>query len=168
MRFTEIDIPEELAKEKGLSSISMNRLGNVVLISGQKGSGKTRLLEKIKEQVPQIPPKSVIKRQNISLQTHEDNLVNSRKQLSDLNNQIKAHESKGEIPPPRTVRMRDQMLNNIDSYQNALQETNRILQWNILNVDNYEEKYSVVSYVPKELKLDDSAQKNPTQILSFA
>ena len=45
MRIKDIKIPETLSKELGLSKIEMKNLGPVVIIAGQNGSGKSRLLK---------------------------------------------------------------------------------------------------------------------------
>lgn len=58
MKITSINIPEsdKVSKlyDNGLGRIQLNRLGNVVILAGKNGSGKTRILNKIKNIVTRI------------------------------------------------------------------------------------------------------------------
>lgn len=47
MKITKIDIPKTENPNDGLEPIKMDKLGKLVLIAGQNGSGKTRILNKI-------------------------------------------------------------------------------------------------------------------------
>jgi ABC-type Na+ transport system ATPase subunit NatA len=47
MRITKIDIPKSVDSRDGLEDIKMDKLGQIVLIAGKNGSGKTRILNKI-------------------------------------------------------------------------------------------------------------------------
>jgi predicted ATP-binding protein involved in virulence len=47
MRIKKIDIPKSVDNNDGLEDIKMDKLGNIVLIAGKNGSGKTRILNKI-------------------------------------------------------------------------------------------------------------------------
>ena len=46
MKITKINMPDD--ETTGLKNITMSQLGQLVLITGKNGSGKTRLFEKIK------------------------------------------------------------------------------------------------------------------------
>jgi len=49
MRFKNIHIDKNISKAKGISEINLNRLGNVVALVGKNGSGKTRILDLLEE-----------------------------------------------------------------------------------------------------------------------
>ncbi len=49
MRVTWLDIPKEAAIENGLEPVRMRQLGQVVVLAGPNGSGKTRLMAKLRE-----------------------------------------------------------------------------------------------------------------------
>jgi ABC-type cobalamin/Fe3+-siderophores transport system ATPase subunit/SAM-dependent methyltransferase len=167
VKFTEINIPEELAKQKGLRPITMNRLGNVVLIAGQNGSGKTRLLNLIIEQTNKIPRKSNIDYSNTQLNTYKEPLDEEKKHLITLNKQIKKDESEVKTTLEKT-KEKEQIKINIKGWEKIIQDNKEILQWDILKVDEYKELYPVVSYVPKKIELDDSAKKNISEISQLA
>ena len=54
MRITKITIPNELTSEKGIREISEERLGSVVALVGKNGSGKTRILDLLEENIRKI------------------------------------------------------------------------------------------------------------------
>ena len=168
MKIIELNIPKEIAEEKGLSPISMSRLGNVVLIAGKNGSGKTRLLELIKEQTNNIPKESQIKQYKQELQRFEGGLDSYNKQLNTLDTQIKELETNGQEIPSTTQKEKESTINDINFCQQQIQAIEIALKWNVLKLDSYQEKYSLLNYVPKKLELDDSAEKNPAQISASA
>jgi len=47
MRITKVDIPITPEPKDGLEHIKMEKLGNVILIAGKNGAGKTRILTKV-------------------------------------------------------------------------------------------------------------------------
>lgn len=49
MRFINIFIPEDISKTRGIQEVKLNRLSNVVALVGKNGSGKSRILDLIEE-----------------------------------------------------------------------------------------------------------------------
>lgn len=168
MKITALNIPEEITKEKGLLPITMSRLGNVVLIAGKNGSGKTRLLELIKEQSKHLPKASTIEQNKQNIFSWEEAIKGQRPKLQDYEKQIKELTLSGKEIPNHINRQLKQVQANIDNLINVIKTAEQSLNWDIISLDNYSENYSFVDYVPKELKLVDSAQKNPQQISSSA
>lgn len=164
MKITEINISEGLAKNKGLKPIKMTKLGNVVLIAGQNGSGKTRLLQTIIDQANYIPKKSVINQFRNLLSLNEANLSRAIVTANKFEQQIQSITPDNQEKLNDLISNRDQTLQNIQSFKDGIVNSKRILEWDILKVDDYQENYTVVEYVPKDLRLIDSASRNPLEI----
>lgn len=49
MKFNNIKIPDEVTQTKGIAEIDIQRLSNVVVLVGKNGSGKSRILRLIEE-----------------------------------------------------------------------------------------------------------------------
>ena len=60
MKINEVNIPKN--NENGLSEIKMIKLENVVCIAGQNGSGKSRLIDAIKNELLIKPKKSALQK----------------------------------------------------------------------------------------------------------
>ena len=167
MKITELNIPEEISKEKGLLPVSMSRLGNVVLIAGKNGSGKTRLLELIKDQSIHIPKASNIEQNKKNIFTWEELLKTNKANLKIYNEQKEELVKNGK-PFDHVDQVIKQASTGIKNLINAINTAEHLFNWNIITLDGYYENYSFINYVPKELKLDDSAKKNSQQISSSA
>ena len=57
MKITKVNIPKDLIKN-GLERVNMDRLGQIVLLAGKNGSGKSRLLNLIASTISSKPRKS--------------------------------------------------------------------------------------------------------------
>lgn len=88
MRITGVNLPKGAVANNGLEQVSMKRLGSVVVLAGPNGSGKTRLLGKLREvcRLPIASPseKAVIKariyglKEKIGKGTRAENEVRER------------------------------------------------------------------------------------------
>ncbi|MBA4318230.1 MAG: hypothetical protein C0412_07500 [Flavobacterium sp.] len=54
VKIVEIDLTEDITKPVGLHRISMKKVGNTILLAGKNGSGKTRLLNIIRQQATNL------------------------------------------------------------------------------------------------------------------
>ena len=59
MRITKINIPKE-SINNGIEPVKMHKLGQVVLLAGKNGAGKTRLLNLIANTIASKPKKNQI------------------------------------------------------------------------------------------------------------
>lgn len=59
MRITKVEIPKDLI-DNGLEHVKMDKLGQIVLLAGKNGSGKTRLLDLIFNEIAKKPKKNDI------------------------------------------------------------------------------------------------------------
>lgn len=55
MKITEVNLTENITHPLGLSQVSMKKIGDMVLLAGKNGSGKTRILNLIKQQASNLP-----------------------------------------------------------------------------------------------------------------
>ncbi len=161
MRFTSLNIPEEFTNKYALAPISMKGLGQVVLLAGKNGSGKTRFFRTLQELINTYPDTATerlvhenITRFGRSLKNYEDQLQNAEEGVdkTDISKDI-------------------QKLNEIERLKNSIIQNNRELgdQERALRIKNAiiiePEKLndSLVSFVPKILDLIDSYTMNPAE-----
>jgi len=164
MKISQLNFTEEIAKDIGLSAIFMHRLGNVVLIAGKNGSGKTRLLKLLKEHSESIPKSSEIEACNENLFHGEIKLTSYKEHLAILlakYEKISERGSKESSDLEMQIKITKKAIFDVEL---SINESKKRLNWDIIVPDSYQDEYSIVRYVPKQLKLEDSAQKNPKQI----
>ena len=140
MRITEFDIPQGAVVDNGLDRITMRRLGSVVVLAGANGSGKTRLLEKIRTLCKARLPLS-------QFQQLEVQLANIRA--------IMLTKKKGDVQSKR--------------YETRIREIETKLgsvQWIKYSVD--ETPVKCLDWVPKHLALQDSNSLSRSFIIRFA
>lgn len=54
MKITEVNLIENITNQIGLKPISMKKIGNMVLLAGKNGSGKTRLLNLVRNHTQNV------------------------------------------------------------------------------------------------------------------
>ncbi len=85
MKFTSIKLPELITKTKGIAEINMQRLSNVVALVGKNGSGKSRILDLIEENVfNTISIPSIIDNTISCLPTEFENLKEASQRYKDI------------------------------------------------------------------------------------
>jgi chromosomal replication initiation ATPase DnaA len=55
MNIIEVNLTKDTAQTVGLQQICMKKMGNTILLAGKNGSGKTRLLNIIRQQATKLP-----------------------------------------------------------------------------------------------------------------
>jgi len=166
MRITKVDIPKTPDSNDGLEHIKMAKLGQIVLIAGKNGSGKTRILNKIistlgskhKKQGVENAKKQ-IENINISLNAYGKALVGLQNQLSktvnqqqidNLNNDIKTH------------------IDAIEKAKREIEARENIINWKLIETSELSENYISVPFVPKQLELKDCNTFQKNQIITAA
>lgn len=54
MKITEVNLIEKITQPLGLKTVSMKKIGNIILLAGKNGSGKTRILDLIRHQASNL------------------------------------------------------------------------------------------------------------------
>jgi ABC-type cobalamin/Fe3+-siderophores transport system ATPase subunit/SAM-dependent methyltransferase len=161
MRITSIDIPKGETKSDGLEKIQMNKLGDVVLITGKNGSGKTRILEKIIETIDEKPT--------------NNNIIFLKNKINVLENKIAGQEKiRSAMNPnsPVTKHNLPQRIQSIKSYiqqmRNEIAEINSLLNWSKITTNELASDYTPVYFVPKNLHLSDNNEFRKNEIINHA
>jgi len=122
MKIIGLDIPENFM-EKGLKQINIDRLGDVVVITGKNGAGKTRLLEIISQGVPAYLMTTVHYANNLEATKHYQTFIENNQDNSD------------EISENNTLNLLKQQKSNDDCFRVDLRQN---------------DKYDVVKFVPNK------------------
>ena len=91
MRITKVNIPKSF-EDNGIEDIKMDRPGKIVLLAGKNGSGKTRLLNKIRN--------ALTRKSELSPRESITNLINKLQQENHLSKENIANttESLNQVP----------------------------------------------------------------------
>ena len=165
MRITEINIPKEKINN-GLESVKMHRLGQVVLLAGKNGAGKTRLLNLIANTIVSKPTTAVLKQNKQNLKGYNDALNDQVIQIENYDKAIKSESN------PDRIKGHEQQITrckaNIVEYKKELIKFKEIEEWKLIETDDIHQKYSVIPFVPKSLTITDCNTFRKSEILSSA
>ena len=183
MKITEVNLIENITIPVGLKPISMKKIGNIVLLAGKNGSGKTRLLDLVRNQTQNIQNEIIQRnsaKNNIDSYLKEiQNLPHQKQQIEEgilkHKEQIKIWEQLIENQPNQKQRIEP----NITSYENYIINLNKQIenqpklkeQWEkeILKFkeqlnnpipiifENNQQNVAVVDFVPNKIELEDWA-----------
>ncbi len=162
MRITKIEIPEEEI-ENGLKKVSMSRLGNMVILAGKNGAGKTRLLKLIEEKIKLKPTVQVVNKLKSDIKIYEGLITQDLETLA----RFKEHLQKN----PDDERVKKQVQDTsarLTTHGNRIDVFNEKLKWDKIQTNEYKDNYAVVHFVPKELSLNDCNNFNKSQVKAFA
>ena len=174
MRITKVNIPKSyrdesiptLIRDNGIEDIKMDRLGQIVLIAGKNGSGKTRLLSKITGALFKKPGRSSVKEQEKKLKQITGEIQSNVQRISDLQDNIKLTTKKSEIDIYQfgiTAAER-----NLQSLNLQRDKRKKITDWNLVETNEVAETYSFVHFVPKSLDLEDSNNLGKNELIMLA
>lgn len=168
MKIEKINIDESITSQLGLKPVQMDRLNHVVLVAGKNGSGKSRLLQLIKEQVQAAPNKKKIEGLNKNIKEYiatitqeEANIKNLTAQLTTVGlNQQQIDSFKNSIKNSTT---------NIDSYKGSVDGWTKELE-RAKSISFFPEKEdnALVDFVPQSLILRDSYTISPQELDNYA
>jgi len=165
VKITEVNIPK--SQSDGLEEIKMSRLGNIVLIAGKNGAGKTRILNKIFKTFETKPKKKEVENCPNNITTKKQTIENCHQQIDMLEKQLNSI--------PASSSQRTNIENNIKNYkttitsfEDAIKIDNEKLMWNFIVTDEQSDNYTMVQFVPKSLVLKDCNTLTKKDLISYA
>jgi energy-coupling factor transporter ATP-binding protein EcfA2 len=186
MKIIEVNLTENITKSVGLKPVSMKRIGNIVLLAGKNGSGKTRILNLIRQEISnsynlileQQSAKDNIKNkqqeidnQVVLKQESEENIKHAELAIQNYKQQI-------EKDPQRKLLL-EQKIKNFEStiqhfkqqienqpkrkeeLENEIKRYKLILETPIPIIhDNQVQNITVIDFVPNKIELEDWAPQS--------
>lgn len=164
MRILEVNIPEESAYN-GLKNIKLQKLGQVVLMTGQNGAGKSRILYRISRQAENTISKKEIDGIKLRIHNEINGIETDRRTVNRFNQQINQSEDEMAI---KTNRAKIQTFKNqIERRNRDIENFNKQLRESpFLTTTNPEDRPSIISFVPKTLELTDPSELSTNNIKS--
>lgn len=164
MRILKVNIPKK--GDDGLEAIEMNKkeLGKVVLLAGKNGAGKSRILQRILEELNIKPTNSQIKICISEKRKMEENLKNIKEGLRSLELELK----KGHINNEYFNKQISSLKPDQKIFEIQLSKINEILGRNTIQTDQNYEYYTAINFVPKEIDLVDYNNYQLGQISKYA
>jgi predicted ATPase/SAM-dependent methyltransferase len=181
MKITEVNLIENITNQIGLKPISMKKIGDMVLLAGKNGSGKTRLLNLVRNHTQNVQ-NDINQRNNAknNLDSYSNQIKNLPRQKQQLEEgivkykeQIKSWEQLIENQPNQKQRIEP----NIKSYESNIINWNKQIEnqpkqkkeWEreILKfeeqlnnpipiiLENNQQNVAVVDFVPNRIELED-------------
>ena len=138
MKIIEVNLLKEITEMVGLRPISMKKIGNTILLAGKNGSGKTRLLNIIRQQTDNLPQFLQQK------QSSKDQIKQAEQQIAQQPQQKQALEQR--------IKQQQEILNTPIP----------------IITDSGEQKVTVVDFVPNKIDLDDWSNQNKQQWMQRA
>lgn len=168
MKIEKINLPESITSQVELKAVKMERLNNVVLIAGKNGSGKSRLLKLIKDQVPDIPNTSKISELNKNIAQYKIHISQEETKIKAIDFEL----TKNTLVQAQIDSLNEQKKN---SERNIIAYNNEIKNWKS-EVDKasyftfFPEKEDnvLVDFVPHSLTLKDSYTISPQELDRYA
>jgi len=148
MRITEVNIPADEAR--GLKEIKMKKLGQIVILAGKNGSGKSRILNKISETIRVKPQDDQIARGPNAIESAKRQIETHNKYIKDLETRLAVNEN----PSLRNDIKKNQSY--IKDLEHEIEKIEKIVSWNEITTDCSKDGYGTVTFVPKSLDLKDS------------
>lgn len=146
MNITNVNLSEKIASTVGLSEVRMSRIGKTVILAGKNGSGKTRLLNLIREHSSNI------------VQFHQKK-SSAKHQIAQFNEIIascsfRINQANQKAPPDlETI---SQLEDAIASYKKSIEEYQNILSSNPpIETDTPNQNLTIIDFVPHDVNLED-------------
>ena len=156
MKITKVNIPKPF-NNNGLEDIKMSRLDKIVLIAGKNGSGKTRLLNKIRQSLEQKPGVSSLNKAREEIAYFEPIIKTYRTKFQNI-----YHQSDGQLLRKMELEQKsDELVSLSEKYQQSL-------DWDLIETDVEAENYPYIDFVPKSLQMDGSGVLSKAEIITLA
>jgi len=166
MRITKINIPKTYRIDFGLDDIKMEKLGQIVILSGKNGSGKTRILNKIFEALHKKPKKTELDNARVALEQETENIEFYNNEIESFKKQLINTKIDREI-----VNLNSKIntyTTHLKNASNNIKLLNDTISWNYIETSEISENYKSVYFVPKVLTLTDSNQFKKHELIRVA
>jgi energy-coupling factor transporter ATP-binding protein EcfA2 len=165
MRITKINIPKS-SIQNGLEAVKMEKLGQVVLLAGRNGSGKTRLLNLISSTIQSKPKASEL----LAAPKQKEIFLSAIKGLQlYVDNYLKIIENTKE---PNVIKANEQQMqfqmHQIEEHKQAITNLENQLAWKLIETDKPYENHSIVPFVPKNLDIKDCNNFRKNEIDNYS
>ncbi|MDH6356243.1 AAA family ATPase [Parabacteroides sp. PF5-9] len=167
MKITKVNIPtvslENGIPNDGLSPIVMNKLGDIVLLVGKNGSGKSRILKKISSTIQKKPIKKEVESSELNIEQLKNNISLYH---NSINNNFKPSLEKATkaTDKQRIKQQIEQSKQSIKESEDKIKRWQLKQHWNFIETDILQDSYKIVYFVPKKLDLKDCNALTPTQL----
>ena len=144
----------------------MDRLGQVVLLAGKNGSGKTRLLNTLLQTIQAKP-----KKQQLDAAIKEIDQLKKAKEGRNIDvlNQARALESASGTEQKAQYENNIRNFNQeIERYSLEIENRVKLLEWDMISTDDIYESYPTIPFVPKDLKLMDHNNYRKSELIQHA
>lgn len=167
MKITKVNIPIE-SINNGLMPVKMHRLGQVVILAGKNGSGKSRLLNLISNTIQVKPTKQVVEQ----IQSQKDDTINA---IAELNSELQMLEKDFRMSPIHNPEAKSisshrisKLKQRIINLEADLKNPRYIITWDLIETDTLANSYPIVPFVPKNLNIRDSNSYRKTDLIQSA
>lgn len=164
MKITKISIPKKFINN-GLESVTMNRLGQIVLLAGKNGSGKSRLLNLISNTISQKPRKHQVEQAEENINVLKNAIILKDNELRVLQERLNELQGANINSIEKQI---EKIKGKLNRYQSELQKSVEIFNWNLIETDTIDENFTIVPFIPKSLELKDSNGFTRNQLKSNA
>lgn len=157
MKITSVNIPAD--ENIGLSTIEMKRLGNLVILAGKNGSGKSRILRKIfDEKFKTILTKDSVANYRRSKKDHEDVVKIENATLDGLKASLQFNNNFGLA---QDIKDKEHY---VQSLSGTIKEIDDLLESDVIMVDEFVSKPSYLKFTPTSTDLRDSSNITPESL----
>jgi len=134
-----------------------------VLIAGPNGSGKTRILNKIMATIKNKPLKNDVEKAKKEIEPKRNRVVFLEQNLNHYKSQTSNEKKQNQINPNIYA-----STSEIGQLNQQIKRYEELLNWNFIETSELAQQYTVVPFVPKELKLEDCNLFHKNQLLKEA
>ena len=165
MKITKINIPKDNINN-GLEPVVMHKLGQVVLLAGKNGSGKTRLLNLISNTIGSKPNKNQVDEAKNDIKSYHNEIANHQKNIEHYQKALDSESN------PDLIKAHEQQIENhknrISSYKNEINNRYKIINWDLIETSELTQNYTIIPFVPKSLDLKDCNNFRKSEITANA
>lgn len=166
MKILKVDVSNTVGINNGVGSIKMNRLGDVVLLAGKNGSGKTRILKKIFELLKQKPTTDNLFQWDKSRKELDNELRNVNRNISEIEGLISKSQDSEQIKNLEHRLHSDLYLRSKDLNSRLIGLRNSLDNPYCIETSEIAPNYNFVYFVPKALELHDYEKFSKNDIKS--